>query len=160
MVKSKEYMALYRARGYGTDFEALTKIPSVLGEVKVLVSARAIENKTPDKTLAKNRVYATVDWRTGNISSMFFYDESGNIKEQWNVGTGGKGHIHYGSTFHAHFGLRHTKRKGDGRVLRTSEVYAALEVNRKWRQYSQRNSQSLRQRLAPRGFNLSWIDSM
>ena len=159
MVKSKEYMTLYRARGHGTDFETVVKIPPVLGEVKVLVSTHTTQNKLPDKTLAKNRIYAHVDWHTGNISSMFFYDGEGGIKEQWNVGTGGKGHKHFGSTFHTHHGLRHSRRRDSGRALKLSEVYIALKVNRQWRQYAQQNSQSLRRRLGPRGFDLSWTSS-
>ena len=156
MAKSKEYMALYRARGYGTDFEALTIIPTERGEVKVLVPTKGKNNKTPDKTLAKNRIYANVSKETGHINSLFFYGEDGSITEQWNLGFEGGGHTHEGSRFHKHFGLSH---KNGGRALSRSEIEFASGVDEKWRAFLQQDSATLRRKLSSKQFRPSWMPS-
>lgn len=157
MAKSKEYMDLYRARGYGSDFETLTIIPTERGEVKVLVPTKGKNNKTPDKTLAKNRIYANVSKETGHVKSLYFFDDQGVISEQWNLDLDGKGHIHFDSTNHLHKGLDH--KKGGGRPLDQAEIEFARGVDIKWREFMETDSETLRRKLSSKQFNPSWMSS-
>lgn len=158
MVKSKEYMSLYRARGFGTDFEALAIIPTERGEVKVLVPTKGKQNKPISNTLAKNRIYANIDWTDGHVKELFLYDSRGEVSEHWNIRLGDEGgHAHFGSYFHVHFGLDH--KNAGGRPLTREEMEFVKGVDGKWRAFARQNSPSLRQRLSSRRFNLSWMSS-
>ena len=131
MAKSKEYMALYRARGYGDWFESLATLRTSRGEVKVIRSRISKNNSPVDKTITPNRIYAQVDHR-GYITKLFFFDKNAEYVEMWDTGGTKSSHRHTSganSGFHRHVGKDH----GNGVALTKAEKQYAREVDRKWR---------------------------
>lgn len=128
MVKSKEYMALYRARGYGDWFESLATFQTARGEVKVLRSRITKNNFPVDRTITQGRIYAQID-KKHRVTKLFFFDDDGMLSEMWDTGGARESHRHRSSSFHRHPGPGH----GEPIDLTKAEREFAREVDRRWR---------------------------
>lgn len=112
-------------REYGDEFESVGVLNTSRGEIKVLRSLLTNNNQRIIETRTPCRVYAT-ETSDGVLKTLYFYDSSGKLKEEWN-----SRHTHKGSSqWHKHIGYDHRTARLD--ELTENEKAYFLEIIDRW----------------------------
>lgn len=110
-----------KGKKYGTEYKAVAQF----GEIKVVRVNGKGSITAPMETIARGRIYATID-KKGDIKHITFYDTHGERKKQIDI----KGRPHNGIMPHAHLGYEHNE-IGD-RQLTDKEKSYVNDLLKKW----------------------------
>ena len=110
---------------YGDELTSVATFSTKRGEVKVVYSNDQQNLARPYETRTPGRIYAMLD-RDNNINRLYFFNQDGKLKEEWNIG-----HSHFESKYHVHTGYEHSV--DTGRPMTDTEIAYYEKVNERWK---------------------------